>query len=49
MHPLSELLLLLEEHGEANDRSIDQETTANRHDHGREANFSAVRQDGGEC
>jgi hypothetical protein len=49
LHSLSELLLLLEEHREANDRSIDQETTANRHDHGREADFSAVGQDGGEC
>lgn len=47
-HSLSELFLFLEEHGKANDRSINQQTTENGHDHGRDFNRSAVRQDCGE-
>lgn len=47
-HSLSELLLFLEEHGKANDRSINQQATKNRHDHCWDFNRSAVRQDCGE-
>lgn len=46
-HVGSELFLLLEEHREADDGSVDQKTTENRHDHGRELNLSAVRKNNG--
>ena len=39
-----EVLLLLEEHGEAYDRSVDQKTSNYRHRHGREGNHAAVGQ-----
>lgn len=47
-HLGSELLLFLEEHRETDDGSIDQKTTENRHDHGRELDLSAVRKNNGE-
>ena len=39
-----EVLLLVEEHGEAYDRSVDQQTSNNRHCHGRDGNHAAVGQ-----
>jgi hypothetical protein len=38
------VLLLLEKHGEADDRSVDEETTENGHDHGLENDDAAVCQ-----
>lgn len=43
-----ELLLLAEEHGETDDRAVDQETAYYRHDHGGDLDGAAVRKDRGE-
>jgi hypothetical protein len=47
-HVRSELFLFLEEHREADDSSVDQKTTENRHNHGGDLDLSAVRKDNGE-
>ena len=45
----SKFLLFLEEHREANNSSVDQQTTENRHDHGGELDLSAVCKNDRKC
>lgn len=45
----SELFLFSEEHGEAYDRAVDEQTADNTHDHGLDPNLFGVRQYDWEC